>query len=99
LYHIIEPKRNENSAPMNEKTLRALVEAGAVKKVRLVADGSTIYVEADTGKQVYAAETIKGKLKTWSSLDSAAKWVRSLGIGLVQLDIAKWQPKQRKMKI
>jgi hypothetical protein len=84
---------------MNEKTLRALVEAGAIKKIRLIADGSTIYIEADTGKQVYAAETIKGKLKTWSSLDSAAKWVRSLGVGLVQLDIAKWQPKQRKIKM
>ena len=84
---------------MNETTLRALVEAGAVKKIRLIADGSTIYVEADTGKQVCTAKTIKGKLKTWSSLDSAAKWVRSLGIGTVQLDMAKWQPRQRKMKI
>jgi hypothetical protein len=84
---------------MNEKTLRALVEAGAVKKMRLVAHGSTIYVEADTGKQVFNAKTIKGKLKTWSSLDAAAKWVRSLGIGIVQLDMAKWQPRQRKMKI
>jgi hypothetical protein len=84
---------------MNEKTLRALVEAGAVKKIRLVAVGSTIYVEADTGKQVCTAKTIKGKLKTWSNLDSAAKWVRSLGIGTAQLDMAKWQPRQRTMKL
>jgi len=84
---------------MNEKILRALVEAGAVKKIRIMAEGSTIYVEAFTGSDVKAAKTIKGKLKTWSSIDSAAKWVRALGVGQVQLDISKWQPGQRKMQI
>ena len=58
---------------MNEKTLRALIEAGAIKKVRIIAEGSTIYVEADSGKQTITAKTVKGKLKTWRSLDSAAK--------------------------
>ena len=80
---------------MNEKTLRALIEAGAIKKVRIIAEGSTIYVEADSGKQTITAKTVKGQLKTWRSLDSAAKWVRSLGIGNIQLDIAKWQPGQK----
>ena len=84
---------------MNEKILRALVEAGAVKKVKITAEGSTIYVEAYTGSEVTTAKTIKGKLKTWSTLDSAAKWVRSLGIGQMQLDMAKWQPEQRKLKV
>ena len=81
---------------MNEKILRALVEVGAVKKIKITAEGSTIYVEAYTGSEVTTAKTIKGKLKTWSTLDSAAKWVRSLGIGQMQLDMAKWQPDQKK---
>ena len=81
---------------MNEKILRALVEAGAVKKIKITAEGSTIYVEAYTGSEVTTAKTIKGKLKTWSTIDSAAKWVRSLGIGQMQLDMAKWQPDQKK---
>lgn len=84
---------------MNEKILRALVEAGAVKKIKITAEGSTIYVEAYTGSEVTTAKTIKGKLKTWSTIDSAAKWVRSLGIGQMQLDMAKWQPEQRKLKV
>ena len=84
---------------MNEKILRALVEAGAVKKVKITAEGSTIYVEAYTGSEVTTAKTIKGKLKTWSTLDSAAKWVRSLGIGQMQLDMAKWQPDQKKFTL
>ena len=84
---------------MNEKILRALVEAGAVKKIKITAEGSTIYVEAYTGSDVTTAKTIKGKLKTWSTLDSAAKWVRSLGIGQMQLDMAKWQPEQKKLNV
>jgi hypothetical protein len=84
---------------MNEKILRALVEAGAVKKIKITAEGSTIYVEAYTGSEVTTAKTIKGKLKTWSTLDSAAKWVRSLGIGQMQLDMAKWQPEQKKLNV
>ena len=84
---------------MNEKILRALVEAGAVKKIKITAEGSTIYVEAYTGSEITTAKTIKGKLKTWSTLDSAAKWVRSLGIGQMQLDMAKWQPEQKKLNV
>jgi|TARA_R110000796_G_scaffold248401_1_gene375136 hypothetical protein len=84
---------------MNEKILRALVEAGAVKKIKITAEGSTIYVEAYTGSEVTTAKTIKGKLKTWSTIDSAAKWVRSLGIGQMQLDMAKWQPEQKKLNV
>jgi hypothetical protein len=84
---------------MNEKILRALVEAGSVKKIKITAEGSTIFVEAYTGSKVTTAKTIKGKLKTWSTIDSAAKWVRSLGIGQMQLDMAKWQPEQKKFML
>ena len=84
---------------MNEKILRALVETGAVKKIKITAEGSTIYVEAYTGSESTTAKTIKGKLKTWSTIDSAAKWVRSLGIGQMQLDMAKWQPEQKKLNV
>ena len=33
---------------VNEKTIRALVEAGAVKNVLLIADGATIHVDIVT---------------------------------------------------
>jgi|TARA_B110000211_G_scaffold222615_1_gene271508 hypothetical protein len=84
---------------MNEKILRALVEAGAVKKIKITAEGSTIYAKAYLGSEGTTAKTIKGKLKTWSTLDAAAKWVRSLGIGQMQIDVSRWQPEQKKLKI
>ena len=84
---------------MNERTLRALVEAGAVKRVRIVAEGAHIHVEADTATGCVVASTSKGAVKTWGSFDAAAKWVRGLGIGTVQLELAKWQAGQRGLRL
>ena len=83
---------------MNEKTLRALVDAGAVKRVRIIADGAYLHVEADTATGTAIACTTRGAVKTWTSLDSAAKWVRALGIGTMQLDVARWQSEQRALR-
>ena len=61
---------------MDEKTLRALVDAGAVKQVRIVADGARCRVETETQTGTVTASTVKGALKTWTTLDAAAKGVR-----------------------
>ena len=45
------------------------------------------------------AMTTKGTVKTWSTLDAAARWIRSLGIGKAQLDVSGWQPGQRELQI
>ena len=84
---------------MNEKTVRALIAAGAIKNVRIIANGSTIYVELDTVNGSFSAETVKGKLKTWSSVNTAAKWVHSLGIGQALLDVSRWQPRQTGFRV
>ena len=85
---------------MNEKTIRNLVEAGAVKQVCIVADGSLFHVDIVTTKKgALTALTSRGMVKTWSALDSAAKWVRTLGIGRASLDIARWQPAQKGLRI
>lgn len=84
---------------MNEKTLRALVEAGAVERVRIIADGACFHVEAVTRVATVVPLTGKGVVKTWASLDASAKWVRALGVGSVQLDISRWQPDQRRLPV
>lgn len=84
---------------MNETTLRALIEAGAVKRLKIIADGATIYIEAETPTGKVVASTVKGRIKTWATFDAAAKWVRSLGMGVAQIDVAKWQPLQKGLKI
>jgi hypothetical protein len=79
---------------MDERMLKALVSAGAVKRVRIIGDGALFHVEADTATGAIAAMTLKGTPKTWRSLDAAARWVRSLGMGSAQLELARWQPEQ-----
>jgi hypothetical protein len=84
---------------MNEKTLRALIEAGAVRKVRIIADGSVFHVEADTPTNTVTATTTSGGIKTWSTLDTCAKWVRGLGLGVAQINLSRWTPGQRAMRL
>lgn len=84
---------------MNEKTIRALVEAGAVKRVHIVAEGSLFHVDIDTPAGSTTACTMKGRAKTWVSLDSAAKWVRGLGMGKAEVHVESWTPTQRAMEL
>jgi len=82
---------------MHEKLLKAMVAAGAVKKVNIIASGARFHVEASTPNGAITAETIKGKVKTWATLDAAARWVRGLGIGGAHVQLTHWQPDQREL--
>lgn len=84
---------------MNEKTIRALVEAGAVKKVHIIASGAAIHVDIVTQNDVITATTLKGAIKVWSTIDASARWVKNLGIGRVQLVMDKWLPEQKGLKL
>lgn len=84
---------------MNEKTLRALVEAGAVKRIRIIADGARFHVEIDTATASIVAMTGRGAPRTWSTLDATARWIRALGIGSTQVDLSRWQPGQRALSL
>lgn len=82
---------------MDERLLRAMVAAGAVKKISIIANGARFHVEAATPNGAVTAETLKGKVKTWVTLDAAARWVRGLGIGAAHVNLSHWQPGQREL--
>ena len=84
---------------MDGKTFRALVEAGAIRKVRIIGEGCNFRVEAVTQAGTNIIYTSTGKLKQWRTLDAAAKWVHSFGIGTLQVNLEQWQPKQRVMNL
>ena len=84
---------------MDEKMLKAMVAAGAIKNVHIIGNGARFHVEAATLNGSVTAETQKGKIKTWVTLDAAAKWVRGLGIGKAHINLAHWQPGQREFPI
>jgi hypothetical protein len=82
---------------MDERMLKALVAAGAVRNINIIASGARFHVEAKTPNGSVTAETLKGTVKTWVSLDAAAKWVRRLGVGAAQVNLTHWQPGQREL--
>ena len=84
---------------MDVKILRALIDAGAVKRVRIIGEGSYFHIEVYTQNGASPINTLKGKLKSWGSLDGAAKWIHSLGIGKCQVDLSRWQPGQKGLKL
>ncbi|SVB46449.1 uncharacterized protein METZ01_LOCUS199303 [marine metagenome] len=84
---------------MDEKMMKALVSAGAIKKINIIGNGCRFHIEANTPNGAITAETNKGKIKTWVTLDAAAKWVRSIGIGTANINLAHWQPAQRELRI
>jgi hypothetical protein len=79
--------------------LRAMVAAGAIKRINIIASGARFHVEASTPNGAITAETRSGKVKTWVTLDAAAKWVRGLGIGGAHVNMTHWQPAQRELSI
>ena len=84
---------------MDERMIRAMVTAGAIKRINIIGNGARFHVEANTPNGSITAETRKGKVKTWVTLDAAAKWVRSIGIGTASINLAHWQPGQRELNL
>ena len=79
--------------------LKAMVAAGAIKKIDIIASGARFHVEAATPNGPITAETRKGKVKTWVTLDAAAKWVRGLGMAGARVNLTHWQPGQRELSV
>ena len=84
---------------MDEKMLKAMVAAGAIKNIDIIASGARFHVEASTPNGPITAETRKGKVKTWVTLDAAAKWVRGLGMGSARVNLTHWHPGQRELSV
>ena len=84
---------------MDERMLRAMVAAGAIKHIDIVGSGARFHIEAKTPNGPVTAETRKGKIRTWVTLDAAARWVRGLGVGNAQVKLAHWQPGQRELAV
>lgn len=83
---------------MDTNTLKALINAGAVKSCKLVAEGSKIHaLVINVNNSTGVIHTNKGSIKTWASLDSAAKWLRLMGLGSFSVEITKWTPNQKSM--
>lgn len=84
---------------MDRKTLKALIDAGAIRRARLIGEGPQFRLEVDTQQGPQIVYSTTGKLRTWATLDAAAKWIHSLGVGSAHIELSNWQPDQRILKL
>ncbi len=84
---------------MERRVLKALIEAGAVRRVECIANGGSFYIEMHTSNGRELVTTAADRVKTWRRLDSAAKWLHDLGIGKARINIEKWHPGQATMAV
>lgn len=75
---------------MNERELKLLLEAGALKSVQVIAQGSLFHVEARTVAGSKVVITARGEVRQWRSVDSCAKWLRKLGLGRFEIVVEDW---------
>lgn len=80
---------------MNEKTLKALIDANAIKHLNVIAQGNQFHVEVITTGDSKVVTTGRGEIRQWRSIDTCAKWIRKLGIGSARLNLEKWQAGQK----
>jgi len=85
---------------MNKAALEVLISVGAIRQVRIIADGFAVYIKITTqAGETSTVTTNKGGIKTWVTIDASARWIKALGVGKVQLEISRWLPGQRGMTI
>lgn len=79
---------------MNERELKLLLEAGALKSIQVIAQGSLFHVEAKTTAGSKVVMTGRGEVRQWRSIDSCAKWLRKAGFGRFELVMDHWSAGQ-----
>lgn len=84
---------------MNERELKLLIEAGAVKLILITAQGSMFHVEAKTARAAKVLMTGRGDVRQWRSIDSCARWLRKTGVGKADLDFQNWHIGQGEIHI
>ncbi|WOD10665.1 hypothetical protein RPW65_16690 [Pseudomonas sp. NyZ704] len=84
---------------MNERELKLLIEAGAVKLILITAQGSMFHVEAKTAGAAKVLMTGRGDVRQWRSIDSCARWLRKTGVGKADLDFQNWHIGQGEIHI
>ena len=80
---------------MNERALKLLLEASAVKSLLIMAQGSSFHVQVKTAGGFKVLLTGRGDVRQWRSIDACAKWLRKLGVGRAEVDFEQWQAGQK----
>ena len=77
---------------ISEETFRILVNAGSVRKITLQPapwNGKDRWaVVIKLGMDEAVIKSAREDVRTWASLDSLARWLKTQGVGIVELRMA-----------
>ncbi len=77
---------------ISEETFRILVNAGSVRKITLQPapwNGKDRWaVVLKLGMDEAVIKSAREDVRTWASLDSLARWLKTQGVGIVELRMA-----------
>ena len=94
-FYKIDSKAN-NRIPTCSKAKANVTDWVKKKAVSIIANGSVVHAEILTlsgDKKVITTQA--GAIKTWGTIDSAAKWLKTIGLGTIKLEVGKWLPNQK----
>jgi hypothetical protein len=88
-------KMMTNADVISERTLREMASSGAISRVRFIGQGDSFSLVISCGMRDKALRAKRGHVREFKSLDSAARYVRSLGLSELEVNVSAWDPSQR----
>lgn len=77
---------------IKESTLKELIDAQSVRGARLVADGSGFAMVVRYGVTERALASTRGQVRLFASLNTAAEFLRRIGLSTFEVDAANYAP-------
>jgi hypothetical protein len=77
---------------ITEPILRQLVEASAEMSARIVGQQNALIIVVRVGSGEKTVVTTRGNIRQFASLDTAAGFVRDLGISRFEVDVSFYKP-------
>ncbi len=77
---------------IKEAMLKELVDANSVQGARLVADGSGFAMFVRFGGTERALASTRGQVRLFASLNTAADFLRRIGLNSFEVDAANYEP-------
>lgn len=80
---------------VDTRTLRELVRAGSVRRVRAMADGNGYKLALRCGDADRMLEAAKGHIRRFRALDSVASYLAGIGVVSFEVDVRERHSRKR----
>lgn len=83
---------------ISTKTLKELVQAGSIRSALLIGTKDGFVLRVRYGIIERTVEAVRGHVRVFAALDSAASFLKRIGIHRFEVDAIDWTPPTRQAK-